>query len=121
MTRASVLLALVTGVVVAIPTAQAAVKFDFVQSQEVEAPAAAGFKRGITLRGPVARAEWPTDRMPSVPTSRLAKTRLGMEYARNIAYPAYAGWVRIGNAAVGLVIAGIGLAVYLGRGVRKHA
>lgn len=121
MTTRAMWLAIFVSLVAAAPKAEAEVKFEFLQSYEVESPASAGFKRGIMLNGPMALSEWPTDLIPSVPTSRIAKTRLGMEYSKRIAYPAYVGWVRIGNAVACLCVAGIGLAVYLGRGVRKHA
>lgn len=121
MTMKALLLVLASSLVAFAPIVHAEVKFEFLQSHEVESPASAGFKRGIMLSGPKALSEWPTDLIPSVPTSRIAKTRLGMEYSKNIAYPAYVGWVRIGNAVTCLLLAGIAMAVYLGRGVRKHA
>lgn len=99
-------------------SASADVKFEFVQSQSIASPAAAGLKDGLIFKGPAAKKDWPDDVFQSVPESRIGKTKLAMQYSIDHSYPAYRIWVRAGNAIT--VTSGallIGLIVF-GRGVK---
>lgn len=105
----------------AISPVQAEVRFEFVQSQAIASPAGTGLMDGLILRSPAPKAKWPEDIMPSVPESKIAKTRLAMQYSIDHAYPSYVLWVRVGNAITVTLGTLILVLVVLGRRLNVHA